>query len=326
MDTLRHNWTQEEIRTIHDRPLLDLVFSAAKQHRRYFDGKTVQKSDLISVKTGGCPEDCAYCPQSARYHTDIQASPLMKVEDVVEMARKAKKEGSSRICLGAAWREVREGDDFDKIVEMVENISAMNLEVCCTLGMLSEDQAGRLKEAGLYAYNHNVDTGKEFYEKIVGTRTYKHRLDTLKNVRKADIQVCCGGIIGMGESIDDRMEMLAILTSMKPHPESIPINTLVAVSGTPLENQNPVEIWDLLRMISTARLVMPRSFVRLSAGRLSMSFADQALCFLAGANSIFAGEKLLTTKNPSRNSDKEMFKILGLKESNPFEEAIPHVR
>lgn len=326
MDTPHHNWTKEDIRTIHDRPLLELVFSAARQHRRYFDGKTVQVSDLISVKTGGCPEDCAYCPQAARHHTDVQPTPFMKLEEVLKIARKAKEQGSSRICLGAAWREVREGKDFDTIVEMVETISRMNLEVCCTLGMLNKEQARRLKKAGLYAYNHNVDTGKEFYEKIVGTRTYKDRLDTLKNVRRAGIQVCCGGIIGMGESIDDRMEMLTVLTSLKPHPESIPINTLVAVSGTPLEKQKPVEIWDLLRMISTARLIMPRSFIRLSAGRLTMGFSDQALCFLAGANSIFAGEKLLTTNNPSRSSDKEMFKILGLRESRPFEEAVSHVR
>ncbi|MCY4524350.1 MAG: biotin synthase BioB [Halobacteriovoraceae bacterium] len=325
MQMLRHDWKQEEIRAIHDTPLLDLIFKAAKCHRQYFDGSTVQVSELVSVKTGGCPEDCAYCPQSARYHTDINASPTMQVAEVVDIAKTAKRQGVSRICLGAAWREVKEGRDFDNILNMVKEITSMDMEVCCTLGMLDETQATKLKEAGLYAYNHNVDTGEGYYSKIIKTREYRDRLNTLQNVRKAKIQICCGGIIGMGESIDDRMEMLETLSNLNPHPESIPINTLVAVAGTPLEKKESAEIWELLRMIATARLIMPRSFVRLSAGRMNMSTSGQALCFLSGANSIFSGDKLLTTPNPQRSSDKEMFRILGLKESKPFEEAIRNV-
>ena len=324
MQEKRHNWTQEEIRTIHDESLLNLIFKAAVSHRRNFDGNTIQVSELVSVKTGGCPEDCAYCPQAARYQTDVKATPSMDVAEVVSIARSAKKEGASRICLGAAWREVKEGREFDKILQMVREVSSMDMEVCCTLGMLGVDQANKLKEAGLYAYNHNVDTGQGYYSSIIKTREYRDRLNTLQNVRKAKIQVCCGGIIGMGESIADRMEMLVTLANLNPHPESVPINTLVAVAGTPLEEQAPVQIWELLRMIATTRLILPYSFIRLSAGRLGMSMSDQALCFLAGANSIFAGEKLLTTKNPQRSSDKEMFRILGLKESKPFEEAIRH--
>ena len=319
---IRHDWTLQEVRSIHDESLLNLVFKAAKNHRHYFDANTIQVSELVSIKTGGCPEDCAYCPQAARYHTDVKATPTMEVAEVVDIARSAKEKGASRICLGAAWREVKDGQEFDKVLKMVKEISSMDMEVCCTLGMLGKEQAENLKEAGLYAYNHNVDTGQDYYSTIIKTRQYRDRLNTLQNVRKAKIQVCCGGIIGMGESISDRIEMLVTLASLNPHPESVPINTLVAVPGTPLEKNSPVEIWELLRMIATTRLIMPRSFIRLSAGRLGMSMSDQALCFLAGANSIFAGEKLLTTKNPNRSSDKEMFEILGLKGSKPFEEAV----
>ena len=319
---LHYDWSYEDIRDIYHRPLLDLVFEAAQRHRQHFDGRTIQVSRLISVKTGGCPEDCAYCPQAARYHTDVKSTPLISVSEVVEVAEKAKETGASRICLGAAWREVREGKDFDQILEMVQEISNRGMEVCCTLGMLDEKQAVQLKEAGLYAYNHNIDTSENHYKQIIGTRTFQDRLKTLKNVRKAQLQVCCGGIIGMGESVDDRVDMLLTLANSNPHPESVPINMLVAVPGTPLGDAGDAEKegkWDeLLRMVATTRLVMPHSFVRLSAGRLGLGLSQQALCFLAGANSIFSGEKLLTTPNPERAMDEEMFQVLGLRESRPF--------
>jgi len=313
--TLRHNWTFEEIKGIYEQPLLDLVFEAAKAHREFFNASEVQVSQLISIKTGGCPEDCKYCPQAARYNTKINKHALMSVEEVSEAAKNAKANGATRLCLGAAWREVKDNAQFDRVLEMVQAVSAEGLEVCTTLGMLDEHQAIKLKEAGLYAYNHNIDTSEEHYAKIISTRTYADRLRTLENVRKANLTVCCGGILGMGESSDDRIKMLLTLANLAQHPESVPINTLIKVKGTPLgdKDEEPVPIWDLVRMVATARLVMPSSYVRLSAGRIGRSFQDQALCFLAGANSIFAGDKLLTTPNNAQTDDETMFDILGIK-------------
>ena len=312
MAEVRNNWTLGEIKEIYDKPLLGLVFEAATAHRKYHNPKEVQVSSLISVKTGGCPEDCAYCPQAARYHTDIEVHKLMEAEEVIIRAEAAKANGASRMCLGAAWRKVRDNRDFDKILDMVKAVKSMNMEVCCTLGMISADQAQKLADAGLYAYNHNIDTSETFYGDIISTRKYDDRLKTIENVRKAGITVCSGGIIGMGESAEDRMGMLLTLANMAVHPESVPINALVPVAGTPLAEQPRVAAHELIRMVATARLVMPASVVRLSAGREGMSLAEQALCFMAGANSIFAGDKLLTTPNPDFNDDREMFELLGL--------------
>jgi biotin synthase len=273
---------------------------------------------LISVKTGGCSEDCAYCPQSARYNTKVKVHKLMEVNEVMDIAKNAKEGGASRLCLGAAWREVRNNRDFDKVIDMVKGVNDIGMEVCCTLGMLSEEQAQRLAEAGLYAYNHNLDTSSENYENIITTRTYDDRLNTINNVRKAGVTVCSGGIIGMGESVEDRMDMLLTLSNLDPQPESVPINALVPVEGTPLEDQPIVPIWDMVRMIATTRIAMPKTTVRLSAGRTRMSLEGQALCFMAGANSIFAGEKLLTTPNPDFDADKEMFKLFNLKSKPAF--------
>ncbi|HWY37792.1 MAG TPA: biotin synthase BioB [Bacteroidia bacterium] len=305
-------WTKQEILDLYSKPLLELVYKAATVHRQYHKPGEVQVSSLISIKTGGCAEDCAYCPQAARYHTNIKVHKLMSIEEVSKASDHAKNAGASRMCLGAAWREVRDNKDFDKVLEMVKTINAKEMEVCCTLGMLTEEQAQKLADAGLYAYNHNLDTSEEFYGDIITTRTYEDRLNTIKNVRKAGMTVCSGGIIGMGESVEDRIGMLFTLTNLTPQPESVPINALVPVEGTPLENQTPVPVWDMVRMVATTRIVMPHTAVRLSAGRLSMSIEGQAMCFMAGANSIFAGDKLLTTPNPCQNEDMEMFKLLGL--------------
>lgn len=312
MADVRHNWTLEEIAEIYHRPLLDLVFDAGLTHRKYHASREVQVSSLISIKTGGCPEDCAYCPQAARYHTDVKVHKLMEVEEVKAQAESAKASGASRMCLGAAWREVRDNKDFDKVLDMVKTVNSMDMEVCCTLGMVSEMQAKKLADAGLYAYNHNIDTSEAFYDDIISTREYDDRLKTIDNVRKANITVCSGGIIGMGEAAEDRMGMLLTLANMDVHPESVPVNALVPVEGTPLAEQPRVAFHELVRMIATARLVMPKSVVRLSAGREGMSLSEQAMCFMAGANSIFAGDKLLTTPNPDFNDDKEMFDLLGL--------------
>lgn len=317
---IRHNWTTEEILAIYNRPFMDLIYEAAGMHRKYHDPNEVQVSSLISIKTGGCPEDCAYCPQAARYHTDVKVHKLMEVDEVVELATNAKNSGASRACLGAAWRNVRDNRDFDKVLDMVKAINGLDMEVCCTLGMLTEEQAQKLKDAGLYAYNHNIDTSEENYGDIISTRTYQDRLDTLDHVRKAKLTVCSGGIIGMGESIEDRANMLKTLANLPEHPHSTPINALVAVEGTPLEDQKPVHIFEMVRMIATTRLVLPKTVVRLSAGRTQMSLEGQALCFLAGAGSIFAGEKLLTTPNPEFNQDQEMFHLLGIKSREPFAE------
>ncbi|NCT95117.1 MAG: biotin synthase BioB [Chitinophagaceae bacterium] len=317
---IRHNWSMEEIHEIYNTPLLELIFRAAAIHRRYNDTAEVQVCTLLSIKTGGCSEDCAYCPQAARYNTGVNVQALMKKEEVLEYALKAKNAGSTRFCMGAAWREVRDNRDFDRVLDMVKGVNEMGMEVCCTLGMLTEDQAKRLAEAGLHAYNHNLDTSKEHYGEIITTRTYEDRLQTLDNVRKAGVTVCCGGIIGLGETHEDRIGMLHTLATMPVHPESVPINALVAIPGTPLEHNEKVDTWDMIRMIATARILMPATMVRLSAGRTEMSVSDQALCFLAGANSIFAGDKLLTTPNPSFDDDNAMFQLLGLKPRAAFKE------
>ena len=312
MTPIRTNWNFEEVHAIYDRPLLSLVLEAADVHRQFHQVGEVQISSLLSIKTGGCPEDCAYCPQAARYNTGVDVHGLIPQEEVIQAAERAKAGGASRFCMGAAWREIRDNRDFDRVIEMVKGVNALGMEVCCTLGMLTERQAARLAEAGLYAYNHNVDTSEEYYGSIIHTRTYNDRLKSLATIRKAGLSVCSGGIIGMGESIEDRIKMLLTLATLPVHPASVPINTLVPVKGTPLENSDPVPFQELVRMVATARIVMPKSAVRLSAGRLKMSIPEQALCFLAGANSIFAGDKLLTTPNPEYSEDMEMFGILGL--------------
>lgn len=312
-NNLRNDWTREEITEIYNSPILELVYKGATVHREHHQTGEVQVCTLLSVKTGGCPEDCAYCPQAARYHTEVKVHKLLEVSEVLEKALDAKEAGSTRFCMGAAWREVRDNKDFDKVLDMVKGVSQMGMEVCCTLGMLSEEQAQKLKNAGLYAYNHNLDTSEEFYGDIISTRTYDDRLDTIKNVDKANISVCSGGIIGMGESHNDRIGMLLTLANLPKHPESVPVNALVPVEGTPLEDQPRVSVWEMIRMIATARILMPKAMVRLSAGRVRMNVEEQALCFLAGANSIFAGDKLLTTPNPAYIDDKEMFQILNLK-------------
>jgi biotin synthase len=323
MTEIRNNWTKEEIAEIYHSPLLDLVYRAATVHRENKDYSEVQISSLLSIKTGGCPEDCSYCPQAARYHTDLEVQALMSVEQVTEAAKKAKDAGASRLCMGAAWREVRDNRDFDRVIEMVSSVNALDMEVCCTLGMLSESQAQRLADAGLYAYNHNLDTSEEDYKRIITTRTYDDRLKTIDNARKAKLTVCSGGIIGLGESVEDRISMLKTLSNMVKHPESVPVNALVPVKGTPLADQPRVSIWEMVRMIATARIIMPKTVVRLSAGRTEMSLTDQAFCFMAGANSIFAGDKLLTTPNPSFNEDMQMFELLGLKPREAFKNGRP---
>lgn len=311
-------YTKQDILNLYNTPLLELVYRAATVHRQYHAAGEVQVSSLLSIKTGGCPEDCAYCPQAARYNTDVKVHKLMQVDEVTEVATRAKNAGASRMCLGAAWREVRDNSDFDRVLGMVKSINGLGMEVCCTLGMLTEEQAAKLADAGLYAYNHNLDTSEENYTNIISTRTYDDRLNTLNNVRKAGMTVCSGGIIGMGESVDDRVGMLYTLSQLNPQPESVPINALVAVEGTPLEEQQPVPVWDMVRMVATARIVMPKSAVRLSAGRMQLGMQGQALCFLAGANSIFAGDKLLTTPNPEFDEDMQMFEILGLTPKEAF--------
>jgi biotin synthase len=314
----RKEWTLAKILEVHRKPLLELVYEAATVHRKHHNPNEVQISSLLSIKTGGCQEDCGYCPQAARYHTDIEENDLMSVEQVTTAANRAKVLGASRVCMGAAWRNVKDDEDFDQVIRLVQTVNSMDMEVCATLGMVTETQAKKLAEAGLYAYNHNLDTSEDYYKEVISTRGYEDRLETLSNVRKAKLTVCSGGIIGMGESVEDRCKMLLTLSQLNPQPESVPINALVAVEGTPMEDQEPVPIWDMVRMVATTRIVMPKSTVRLSAGRLSMTKEGQALCFMAGAGSIFAGDKLLTTPNPATNEDLEMFEILGLQPTAPF--------
>jgi biotin synthase len=308
----RHDWTRDEVRALFTLPFPELMFRAALVHRENFDPAEVQISTLLSIKTGGCPEDCAYCPQAARYDTGVEAEKLMSLDAVLSEAASAKAGGASRFCMGAAWREPKDRD-LDKVCAMVEGVKALGLETCATLGMLSGDQAQRLKDSGLDYYNHNLDTSPEFYGDIVSTRTYRDRLDTLDRVRAAGINVCCGGIVGMGEGLDDRAGMIATLASLPVHPESVPINMLVQVEGTPLAGTAKLDPLDFVRTIAVARICMPASMVRLSAGREDMSAETQALCFLAGANSIFYGPKLLTTPNPDRDKDMVLLDKLGLR-------------
>ena len=312
--------TKEAALALYNEPLMQLIYKAATVHRENHNPLEVQMSTLISIKTGGCPEDCSYCPQSMKYHTDLEVQALMPVQEVVDLAANAKANGSSRVCMGAAWRNVRDNRDFDKVVEMVQEINGMGIEVCATLGMLDAKQAERLKNAGLYAYNNNLDSSQEFYKDIISTRQYQERIDTIAHARNAGISVCSGGIIGMGETAEDRIGMLMTYVHMEQPPESIPINALVAVEGTPLEDQTPVPVWEMVRMVATSRIMFPESIIRLSAGRTEMSQEGQALCFMAGASSIFAGDKLLTTPNPEFNEDASLFKILGLTPKAPFQD------
>ena len=315
---IKNDCTKEDILEIYNLPFMDLLYKAASIHREHHDPNAVQVSTLLSIKTGGCPEDCGYCPQAARYHTDLEGNELMSLNQVKAQALRAKASGSSRVCMGAAWRNVKDGKEFDNVLEMVRTINKLDMEVCCTLGMLTENQAQRLAEAGLYAYNHNLDSSEEYYKEVISTRGYEDRLKTIDNVRKTNVTVCSGGIIGMGETIEDRAGMLVALSTLSPQPESVPINALVPVEGTPMAAQEPVPIWEMIRMVATTRIVMPETQVRLSAGRTQMSREGQAMCFFAGANSIFAGDKLLTTPNPDVNEDMEMFQSLGLIPQKPF--------
>jgi biotin synthase len=310
-DTVRHDWMRDEIAALFDLPLPELVFQAQLRHRRHFDAREIQLSTLLSIKTGGCPEDCAYCPQSAHYDAGVKAGKLMRREDVAAAAQAAKAGGASRFCMGAAWREPKD-HDLDQVCDMVAAVKALGLETCATLGMLSAAQAARLKDAGLDYYNHNLDTSPEYYGAIITTRDYQERLDTLARVRTAGMKVCCGGIVGMGESRADRVGMIAALATLPVHPESVPINLLVRVAGTPLAETPPLDAIEFVRTIAVARITMPQSMVRLSAGREQMSDETQALCFLAGANSIFCGPKLLTTPNPDRERDLGLMEKLGL--------------
>jgi biotin synthase len=312
-EEIRHDWTPAQVEALYHLPLTELLFRAQTVHRRHHDPAEVQRCTLLSIKTGGCPEDCSYCPQSARYETGVARQELMAPADVLGAARQAREAGSTRFCMGAAWREVRDGRAFDDVLRMVEDVAALGLEVCTTLGMLTADQARRLKAAGLTAYNHNLDTSPEFYPQIITTRTYQDRLDTLRYVQEAGISVCCGGIVGMGESARDRCGLLAQLGRLDPHPESLPVNLLVRIPGTPLQDAPELDPIELVRTVACARLVAPRARVRLSAGRLSLSDEAQALCFLAGANSIFSGERLLTAPNPLVDEDERLFQRLGLR-------------
>jgi len=310
---VRHDWTRQEIRRIFELPLPELIFQAQLVHRKLHQPEEVQLCRLLSIKTGACPEDCAYCPQSAHYDTGVARQELMNPVAVLEAACRAKADGATRFCMGAAWRQVPQGREFERVLEMVRGVSALDLEVCCTLGMLTEEQALRLKEAGLTAYNHNLDTSPEFYGNIISTRVYEDRLQTIAHVRHAGITVCCGGILGMGESEEDRIGLLEQLSSLDPHPESVPINMLVRAEGTPLEDASELDSLVMVRTIATARILMPASRVRLAAGRQQMSHEAVTLCFLAGANSIFTGEKLLTTPNPAADEDERLLKNLGMR-------------
>jgi biotin synthase len=310
---LRHNWERAEVAAIYRTALPELVFRAQSIHRQFHSPDRVQTCQLISIKTGGCPEDCAYCPQSAHYEAGVEREGLLDPQHVIEVAREAADRGVTRFCMGAAWRQAPEGREFENVLEMVRGVSALGMEVCCTLGMLTEAQAAKLKQAGLTAYNHNLDTSPEFYGSIITTRIYDDRLKTLAAVRKAGITVCCGGILGMGEREMDRIGLLHQLAVLEPHPESVPINMLVRVVGTPLASMPPLEPLEMVRAIATARVLMPASRVRLAAGRKQLSPEAVTLCFLAGANSIFVGEKLLTTPNPGPDEDELLLRSLGMK-------------
>ncbi|MCH9048488.1 MAG: biotin synthase BioB [Proteobacteria bacterium] len=308
---IRHDWQTQEVLSLMTQPLNDLLFQAQSIHRKYFDANTVQLSTLLNIKRGGCPEDCAYCPQSARYKTVVKGEPILSLDEIRNAAENAKREGATRFCMGAAWRSPKERD-FKLVLDMVKEVKAMGMETCVTMGMLNEDQTFRLKQAGLDFYNHNLDCSESFYETIISTRDYRDRLETLARVRRAGINVCSGGIIGMGEGKSDRAEMLCTLANLEKHPESVPINLLVKVKGTPLADVEDLDPFDMVRMIATARIMMPAAYVRLSAGRSGMNDEHQALCFMAGANSIFYGEELLTTDNPALEKDRLLFDRLGI--------------
>jgi biotin synthase len=312
-NVVRYDWKRSEVREIYRAPLSELVYRAQSLHREFHSPDRVQTCQLISIKTGGCPEDCAYCPQSAHYETDVERQGLLGLQHVVRVAQEAASRRVTRFCMGAAWREAPRGKEFERVLEMVRGVSALGMEVCCTLGMLTEEQAVQLKEAGLTAYNHNLDTSPEFYGSIITTRVYDDRLKTLAAVRKAGITVCCGGILGMGEKESDRVGLLHQLATLRPHPESVPINMLVRVEGTPLASLSPLDPLEMVRAIATARILMPASKVRLAAGRKQLSREAVTLCFLAGANSIFVGEKLLTTPNPGMDEDERLLQTLGMK-------------
>lgn len=315
-----YQYSLEDVAALYRKPLMDLVYEAASVHRVHHNAGEMQMCTLLSIKTGGCTEDCKYCSQSIHNNADLEKEILMKTDEVLEQARKAKEAGSTRFCMGAAWPRVLEGRAFDRVCDMVKGVSDMGMEACVTLGMLTEDQAMRLKEAGLTAYNHNLDTSREFYDKIITTRSYDERLETLQNVAKAGISACCGGILGLGEREEDRISLLHTLANLNPQPESVPINMLVPVKGTPLENARRLDIFEWIRCIATARILMPKAMVRLSAGRLQISKEAQALAFMAGANAIFTGEKLLTTANPEEDFDAKLLDELGIKPRAPFKE------
>lgn len=321
---IRHDWTFEEVRSLYDLPFNDLVFQAQSVHRQHFDPNAVQVSTLLSIKTGACPEDCKYCSQSGHYNTELEKEKLMEVEKVLDEARRAKENGASRFCMGAAWKHPS-AKDFPHVLEMVKGVRAMGMETCMTLGALSVEQTEALAEAGLDYYNHNIDTSRDYYKTIISTRSFEDRLDTLAHVRDAGIKVCCGGIVGMGEGMNDRIEFLKELANLPKHPESVPINNLVKIKGTPLEDVDDLDEFEFIRMIAVARILMPESHVRLSAGREEMNDQMQALCFLAGANSIFYGEKLLTTPNPEEHDDMRLFQRLGIHpEEIELEEKLSH--
>ena len=324
MTTARHDWTAADVRAMYDLPLMELVFRAAAVHRQHHDAGEVQVCKLISVKTGACPEDCKYCSQSSRYTTEVEPSPLMPIDDVLASAARAKAAGLTRVCMGAAWRQVTDSRQFDRVLDMVRGVNEMGLEVCCTLGMLTDDQARRLADAGLHAYNHNLDTSREFYGSVITTRTYDDRLRTLQAVRDAGVTVCSGGILGLGETVDDRLSMLRTLASLSPHPDSVPINVLSKVPGTPMADNPDVPFWETLKVIAVARLLMPAATVRLSAGRVNLSAAEQALCFMAGVNSIFSSDEriMLTSaaKSADHAQDKALLATLGLTMRPPFKD------
>ncbi len=312
LEEKKATYLTEDISNIYNKPLLELVYEAQTIHRQYQPHNKIQLCTLSNIKSGNCPEDCKYCPQSSRYKTDIEKYSLLSKKEVLEQANAAKNSGATRFCMGAAWKNIPDNSDFDEILDIVKEVSKLNVEVCCTLGMLTEKQAHKLKEAGLTAYNHNLDTSSKFYKEIITTRTYEDRLQTIQYLASAGIQLCCGGIIGLGEDKEDRIELIKTLSNLNPQPESVPINVLVKVPGTPLSEQNEIDSFELVRTIATSRIFIPKAKVRLSAGRLSMNNELQTLCFLAGANSIFIGEKLLTTDNPQINKDKQLFEKLGV--------------
>lgn len=318
MINIRNNWTIDELQALYTRPLFELISEAHKIHLQFHTLGEVQVCTIISFKTGGCPENCKYCAQSSYNRTSVTPQPMMSYDEVLSEAKKAKARGVTRVCLGAAWREVRDSPQFDEVLHMVKGINDLGVEVCCTLGMLKEHQAKKLKEAGLYAYNHNLDSSENYYKKVVTTRTYQDRLNTLDVIQNTGLSVCCGGILGIGESPIDRLELLHTLATRTPHPESVPINRLEAIPGTPFGSQPKVSPWELVRIIAIARILMPQSMIRLSGGRREMTFAEQALCFFAGANSIHLGEKLLTVPNQSVGKDEELFQLLGIKKRPAF--------